>query len=339
MILRVYAKIFSILTGTSVDVSSRATSPLAPVGFGTIAELSMQVRDSSGRALLPVQGGSMIASDVELGWKAPALLLAPMWMLVSPPLLPLLLLRPASGATRTSPTSRRALVVGGGLAGVAITAGGLLQQVGIDSTTASNAGFITSLYVVLVPILGLTVGYRILPRTWLGIILATVGLYLLSIYDLSRVRMGDLLVFLGTIAWAVQVLLIGWATMRADPIRLTIIQSLVATGLCLIAALIMEGFPLEAIWETRWYLLYSGIMATSVAFTFQIIGQRSAPPAHAAMLLGLEAVFAAIAGYLLLDDRLGGVQLVGCGLMLLAVLSCQTGRGTRTPFLPEGSRR
>ncbi len=202
-----------------------------------------------------------------------------------------------------------------------------------DSTTASNAGFITSLYVILVPVLGLAVGYRILPRTWLGILLATAGLYLLSIYDLSRVSIGDLLVFLGTIAWATQVLLIGWAALRVDPIRLTIMQTFVATILCLITAFLLEGFPLEAIWETRWYLLYSGVMATSVAFTFQIIGQRTAPPAHTAMLLGLEAVFAAIAGYLLLGDRLGGVQLIGCALMLIAVLACQTGRGNRKPFL------
>lgn len=280
-----------------------------------------------------IWGLGFVAQKAGMETLGPYTYTAVRFLIATVSLLPLLLLRPRSSTSGNTTASRRALLIGGGLAGVAITAGGLLQQVGIDSTTASNAGFITSLYVVLVPILGLAVGYRILPRTWLGILLATVGLYLLSIYDPSQVRIGDLLVFLGTIAWAVQVLLIGWATVQADPIRLTVIQSLVATVLCLITAFVVEGFPMEAIWETRWYLLYSGIMATSVAFTFQIIGQRTAPPAHAAMLLGLEAVFAAVAGYLLLDDRLGGVQLVGCALMLIAVLSCQTGRGNRAPFL------
>tara|TARA_B100001059_G_scaffold10879_1_gene8852 strand:- start:11819 stop:12745 length:927 start_codon:yes stop_codon:yes gene_type:complete len=247
-------------------------------------------------------------------------------------LLPLLLLKRNGPEPTASARPSTTLIVGGGLAGLAIAAGGLLQQVGIESTTASNAGFITSLYVVLVPILGLAVGYRILPRTWVGILLAVGGLYLLSIYDISKTSFGDLLVLLGTFAWAIQVLIIGWATVRVDTIRLTLIQTGVAACVCMIAAVVMEGLEFESIWAARWYLLYSGVLATSVAFTLQIIGQRHAPPAHAAMLLSLEAVFAAVAGYLLLDDRLTDVQIVGCVLMLIAAMTCQTGRGKRRPF-------
>ncbi|MDG2200086.1 MAG: DMT family transporter [Phycisphaerales bacterium] len=252
-------------------------------------------------------------------------------------LLPLLLIKTRKAEAVRGGSSSKALLLGGVLAGLGIAAGGLLQQIGIESTTASNAGFITSIYVVLVPVLGLAVGYRILPRTWMGILLATVGLYLLSIYDLSKVSIGDLLVLLGTFAWAFQVLVIGWATRKSDPIRLAIIQTGVAAVVCMVAALIMEGIAMEPIWAARWYLLYSAVMATSVAFTFQIIGQRSAPPAHTAMLLSLEAVFAAVAGYLILDDRLTSIQLVGCGLMLVAVLVCQAHRGTRRSFLPDRS--
>lgn len=166
----------------------------------------------------------------------------------------------------------------------------------------------------------------------MGILLAVLGLYLLSIYDISKTSFGDLLVLLGTFAWATQVLIIGWATVRVDTIRLTLVQTGVAACICMIAGIAMEGLDFESIWAARWYLLYSGVMATSVAFTLQIIGQRHAPPAHAAMLLSLEAVFAAVAGYLLLAERLSDVQIVGCVLMLIAVMMCQTGRGKRRPF-------
>jgi len=284
-----------------------------------------------------IWGAGFVAQKAGMEFIGPYAYTGIRFLIATIALLPLLLIRTRNTEPLQDGLSSKALLLGGTLAGVAIAAGGLLQQIGIDSTTASNAGFITSLYVVLVPVLGLAVGYRILPRTWLGILLATVGLYLLSIHDLSKTSIGDLLVLLGTAAWAFQVLVIGWATTKTDPIRLAIIQTGVAAVICMVTALLVEGFTLESIWAARWYLLYSAVMATSVAFTFQIIGQRNAPPAHAAMLLSLEAVFAAAAGYLLLAEHLTNIQFVGCGLMLIAVLVCQAHRGDRRSFLPDDS--
>lgn len=252
-------------------------------------------------------------------------------------MLPLLLIKSARDqpGEDEGKNSRKAMYLGGLLAGIAIAIGGELQQVGISLTSASNAGFITSLYVVVVPILGLCVGYAIRLNTWIGIGLATIGLYFLSVYDFDEVNIGDMLVLLGTIAWAVQVLVIGWASPRTDPIRLAVIQTSVAGVICLLVAIIVEGLAWDSIWAARWYLLYSGVLATSVAFTLQIISQRDAPPAHAAMLLSLEAIFAAIAGYIFLHERFTDFQLLGCVIMLAGILVVQVKRSERRRYLDK----
>ena len=185
---------------------------------------------------------------------------------------------------------------------------------------------------ILVPLLGLIVGYVVRITVWSGALVAIFGLYLLSIQGAREINPGDVLVFLGTFAWAFQVLVIGWASPRTDPMRLAVLQIGVAAILTIIAAVIVEGFTLESLLAAKWPLLYSGILATSVAFTFQVIGQQRTPPAVAGMLLSLEAVFAAVAGYVLLGELLSTTQLIGCGLMLAGILISQVNPGRRRSF-------
>jgi drug/metabolite transporter (DMT)-like permease len=251
-------------------------------------------------------------------------------------MLPLLLI-PSRAGTATPEHDQRSpwkpLLIGGGMAGLMIAIGGDLQQAGIERTTAGKAGFITGLYVILVPLLGLFVGYVVRPIVWIGACIALAGLYFLSVQGTEEINTGDVLVFLGTFAWAAQVLIIGWASPRSDPIRLAVIQTVIAAILTLIAAAIVEGLSWQQAWAARWPLLYSGILATSVAFTLQIIGQRKTPPALAAILLSLEAVFAAMAGWALLHEELDTKQLVGCGMMLTGILLSQMQSHKRTRFL------
>ena len=242
-----------------------------------------------------------------------------------------------SHAPASNSRSWRNVILGGGSAGLMIAIGGVLQQTGIEQTSAGNAGFITGLYVILVPMLGLFIGYVVRATVWVGAALAIIGLYLLSIQGVEQVNTGDLLVFLGTFAWAAQVLIIGWASPRCDAIRLAVIQTSVAAVITLVAAAIVEGLAWHAAWEARWPLLYSGILATSVAFTLQIIAQKHTPPALAAIILSLEAVFAAAAGWLLLHEQLGTVQLAGCGLMLGGILLSQLHPRKRRSFLSTQS--
>jgi drug/metabolite transporter (DMT)-like permease len=251
-------------------------------------------------------------------------------------MLPLLLI-PSRAGTATPEHDQRSpwkpLLIGGGMAGLMIAIGGDLQQAGIERTTAGKAGFITGLYVILVPLLGLFVGYVVRPIVWIGACIALAGLYFLSVQGAEEINTGDVLVFLGTFAWAAQVLIIGWASPRSDPIRLAVIQTVIAAILTLIAAAIVEGLSWQQAWAARWPLLYSGILATSVAFTLQIIGQRKTPPALAAILLSLEAVFAAMAGWALLHEELDAKQLVGCGMMLTGILLSQMQSHKRARFL------
>jgi drug/metabolite transporter (DMT)-like permease len=220
-------------------------------------------------------------------------------------------------------TSPAPIVLRGGLiAGVLMLVAFVLQQMGIErGSTASSAGFITGLYVLFVPMLGLLGGVRTHPAVWAGSLLAAVGLYLLSVTSDFGMSEGDLLVLACAVAWAIHVLVIGRFSPRCDPIELAAMQFMVTGGAAL---LLLPRWPsMEAIEQVLWPMLYLGPVAVGVAFTLQVVGQRTAPPAHAAVILSLESLFAALFGALLGEERLAWVQYAGCGLMLAGILLAQ----------------
>ncbi|WP_337878613.1 DMT family transporter [Rheinheimera sp.] len=198
-----------------------------------------------------------------------------------------------------------------------------LQQVGLLYTSAANAGFITGLYMVLVPVLGLLLGQRTSANTWLGAGIAISGLYLLSVGDNFTVNLGDLLQLIGALFWAAHLLCIDHYTKKVPPILLACLQFVVCGLLSAIVALSIETpTPAQAVaaWQP---LLFSGVVSVGIAYTLQVLAQKHAHPAHAAIILSLETVFAAIGGVLLLGEELGGRALLGCGLMLLGMLASQ----------------
>jgi drug/metabolite transporter (DMT)-like permease len=215
---------------------------------------------------------------------------------------------------------------GGLLAGTVLFVGASLQQIGLVYTTAGKAGFITGLYVVFVPILGLIVGQRTALPTWLGAGLAAVGLYLLSVSERLQVNLGDGLVLACALVWAVHVLLIARLSPRTDPIRLAAVQFGVTAVLSLLAALVFERIALAGMLAAKWAILYGGLCSVGIAYTLQVVGQRATPPAHAAILLSFEAVFAALTGGWLLGEVLGRRELLGCGLMLIGIIVSQVRR-------------
>ncbi|PIE02323.1 MAG: EamA family transporter [Thiothrix nivea] len=214
--------------------------------------------------------------------------------------------------------------LGGVLAGIVLTGGLSLQQAGLQYTTAGNAGFITGMYIVIVPLLGLLMGQRTRWLTWAGIVLAVVGLYQLSVEPGSgglSMKYGDGLQLIGAVFWAVHVLMLSWLARRVnDLVGLSAVQFATAA---LFSAVLMGWLeiPQWADFQTEWQpLLYSGIVASGVAFTLQIIGQRKVAPEVAALLLALEAVFALLMGILFLGESLGGRELLGCGLMMAGIM-------------------
>lgn len=227
------------------------------------------------------------------------------------------------GAGNPAAMSTRGALLGGLLAGLALFAGASFQQVGIMYTTAGNAGFITGLYVVIVPILGLFWRQRPGLGVWIGAALAAAGLYLLSVTGDFSIGFGDLLVLVCAFCFAGHVLIIGWLAPRIPALRLSVLQYACCAALSFLAAAFTEEIRLEGILDAALPILYGGLMSVGVAYTLQVVAQKDAPPAHASILLSLEGAFAALAGWALLGESMTTRGLTGCGLMLGGMLLAQ----------------
>ena len=211
----------------------------------------------------------------------------------------------------------------GMIAGSVLFLAASFQQVGLIYTTAGKAGFITSLYIVLVPILGIFLKQKTHVTTWIGAITAAVGLYFLSINEDFTIQFGDLLQTIGAFFWASHILLIDRFVKNVDAIKLSSAQFATCSVLSLITAFIFEDVNLAGIVDALVPLLYGGIMSAGVAYTLQAVGQKHAKPSHAAIALSMEAVFAAIGGMLLLNETLPLRGYLGCALMLAGMLITQ----------------
>jgi drug/metabolite transporter (DMT)-like permease len=257
------------------------------------------------------------------------------FMLGALALLPLLLFN--RSAVALIPVGGWKPILGGGLlAGLILFAGASLQQVGIVYTTAGKAGFITGLYVVIVPLLGLLWGHRTPWSTWVGATLAVIGLYLLTMTDDLGLAEGDGLVLIGALFWAAHVLVIGWLSGRhVEPVLLASLQFVVCAVLSLATALVTESITLTGLQGAALPILYGGLLSVGVAYTLQAIAQRDAPPSHAAIILSLETVFAALAGWLWLNEELSGRGLAGGALMFVGMLWSQWGLGAAAPSPAE----
>ena len=217
----------------------------------------------------------------------------------------------------------RQLIIGGGFAGLALFTAASFQQVGLIYTTAGNAGFITGLYVVIVPILGLIFKQRTNTGTWLGALAAACGLYFLCITEKFTIAHGDFLELAGAFFWGAQILIIGWLSPRMDPLKLAAVQYTACSFLSLFTAFLIEEITMNGLYLAAVPIFYGGALSVGVAYTLQVVAQRKAHPAHAAILLSLEAVFAVLAGWLVLGETLTTRGLLGCGLMLTGMLTSQ----------------
>ena len=212
----------------------------------------------------------------------------------------------------------------GGLgAGLCLLLGSMLQQAGLQYTTAGKAGFITGLYIILVPMVGRFIGQPISRETWIGALFALVGLYLLSIHDNFTMAWGDVLNLMGTLFWTAHVLLIGWLSPRVSAIRLSVIQFYVTGLISLALGLSLETYTPGGLEAAAGAILYTGLMSTGVAYTLQVVAQQWASSSHAAIILSLEAMFAVLGGWLLLDETLPLRGVVGCLLMLTGMIVAQ----------------
>jgi drug/metabolite transporter (DMT)-like permease len=212
------------------------------------------------------------------------------------------------------------------LLGLLLFGGASLQQLGLVTTSAGKGGFITGLYVVIVPLLlALFWHERIEWANWTGAGLAVVGLFLLSIRlrEVFRVDPGDVWVLLGAFAWAMHVIAVGRLAPGHDPLALATTQYVICALLCAAAALVLEWGTWDGMVRAAPAILYAGVLSTGLAYTGQVVAQRRAPAADAAIILSMESAFAALSGWLALGETLTAQQLAGCVLMFAGMLLTQ----------------
>jgi len=243
------------------------------------------------------------------------------FLLGSASLVPLLLLR--RDRSTPEPESRKGIGGGLALAGLLLFAAASLQQVGLVYTTAGKAGFITGLYVVIVPLLGLLRRQKTGLAVWGGATLAVGGLYLLSVTGGFGIGLGDGLVLASAFGWAAHVHVIGWLAGRVRPLLVAAVQFAICGALSLIVALVAERILIADLLRAGIPILYAGLLSTGVAYTLQVIGQRRVDPARAGIVLSLEGSFAVLGGWLLLGESMTARMLAGCGLMLVGMIASQ----------------
>lgn len=233
---------------------------------------------------------------------------------------------PESSA-KSSPEEKRAekktLITGGISCGVVLFIASSLQQIGVVYTTAGKAGFITALYIVLVPILGIFIGKKIRPVVWLCVAFSVVGLYLLCMNGSLSIGKGDLLVLLCALAFAVHILVIDYFSPKTNGVKLSCIQFLVCGLLSLIPMFLLETPVLSNILACWVPLLYAGVLSCGVAYTLQVVAQKNTDPTIASLLLSLESVFAAISGAIILHEHMALRELTGCIIMFAAIIIAQ----------------
>jgi len=228
------------------------------------------------------------------------------------------------GATHP-PGIQRKYLPGAMLAGMALFGGAAFQQEGLRYTTAGNAGFITGLYVVLIPLFMAFV-WRQWPRpvVWIAACLSVLGLFFLSTGGQMQLNYGDALVLVSSVFWALHVIFIGRLVQRVGVAQLAIVQYLVCGSLSLLIGLATEVHTFPTLVQEWWLVVFTGVISVGLGYTLQAIGQRVAPPADAAILLSMEAVFAALFGWWILGEYLTSLQLVGCGIIFSGILLAQS---------------
>ena len=222
-----------------------------------------------------------------------------------------------------APQNKKVLITGGICCGIAIAAASTLQQYGIAYTTVGKAGFITALYIVIVPIFGIFLKKKPRLIIWFSVLLALVGLYFLCMTDSLSFSKGDTLVLLCAFVFSLHIMIIDHFSPMVDGVRMSCIQFAVAGILCGIPALIFEHPTFSSLIAAWAPVLYAGILSCGVAYTLQIVAQKNYDPTVASLLLSLESVFSVLAGWVILHQALSPREIFGCVLVFIAIILVQ----------------
>ncbi len=221
------------------------------------------------------------------------------------------------------PKTRKDLLIGGICCGTALAVSSALQQMGLSDTDPGKAGFITALYIVLVPIFGLFLKKKAPGTVWIAVLLAVAGLYFLCIKKNIGIETSDLLVLCCAFCFTGHILVVDHFSQRVDALWLSCVQFMVVTILSAILALLFEQPNLGNLTACLFPLFYTGLLSSGVAFTLQIVAQKGANPTVVSLMMSLESVFSVLTSAVVLKQWLSGREFLGCGLMLAAILLAQ----------------
>ncbi len=269
-----------------------------------------------------IWGTSFVVQRTAMDHVGPFTFVALRFLMAAVALVPVALLfdKEALSTLRKDRAARSALLTGGLACGGMISLAAMLQQYGLQYTSSGKAGFITSLYLVIVAVVSFFAGGQHSAITWVSVGLAVVGLYLLSVKEGFSVQLGDLIVFVGAFFWAGHIMVIDHFSKKVPPVALSCLQFLFGGLVALVLMLLLEKPTVATVSAAVPHLLYAAVVVSGVAYTLQILGQRTTPPTTASLLMSLEAVFAALAGALLLAERMSTKEFLGCVLVFAAVL-------------------
>lgn len=276
-----------------------------------------------------IWGCAFVAQSVSMDYIGPFTFQSVRSLLGAAVLVPVFLILDAGkkkAGTYQAPTGeeKKTLLIAGIVCGCIMTVAANLQQIGIQYTSAGKAGFITAMYILIVPVLGLFLKKKVPGRIWLCILIAVVGLYLLSVTEgFSSISKGDVYVLLCALAFSFHIMAVDHYAPLVDGVRLSSIQFLICGVLSGILMFLFEEPNLENILNAAVPILYAGIMSCGVAYTLQIIGQKYTRPTIASLIMSLESVFAVLAGIVVLREIPTARETMGCVLMFLAIIIAQ----------------
>lgn len=270
-----------------------------------------------------IWGFAFVAQSVGMDYMGPYTFNGARFLIGGTVLLPLVFARIQKKKNAKEALPPVLTVKGGICCGLAICAASLFQQIGIQYTTVGKAGFITTLYIIIVPIFGLFLRKRVPGKVWIAAVIAAIGMYLLCITEGFSISEGDALVFVCAILFSIHILVIDYFSPKTDGVALSCIQFFTAGIICLLGAMILEQPTWEQLVAGALPILYAGVMSCGIAYTLQIIGQKDLDPTIASLILSMESVVSVLAGWLLLGQALAAKELAGCALVFAAVILVQ----------------
>lgn len=270
-----------------------------------------------------IWGVAFVAQSVGMDYMGPLTFNGTRFLIGGVVLLPLIWYRGKNKSTEETSGGKKELLTGGICCGLFLCLASLLQQYGILYTTVGKAGFLTTLYIIIVPICGFFLHKKIGAKIWIGAVIAVAGMYLLCMSGGFTVSRGDGLVLLCAVAFSGHILVVDHFSPKVDSVKLSCIQFLTSGIVCTLLAFVFETPSLSALLAGWMPVLYAGVLSCGVAYTLQVVGQKNVEPTIASLLLSMESVVSVLAGWLLLNQKLSARELAGCALVFAAVILVQ----------------